>query len=109
MAKNLKLTDLQLILLSAAAARDDGNVFPLKDCIRDKTAEVAKAITPLLKHALVVEQPETVLVRVWREDSDQRIGLAITDAGRGLIDNAGPDVPKTTRSSSRAHRWSRSA
>lgn len=47
---------------------------------------------PLLEHALAVEQPETILVRVWREDSDQRIGLAITDTGRGSIDSAGPDL-----------------
>jgi len=92
MAKTFKLTDLQLILLSTAAARDDGNVFPLKACIKDKTAEVAKAVIPLLKHALLVEQPETVAVRVWREDGEQRIGLVVTDAGRGVIDSAGADV-----------------
>lgn len=89
MAKTPKLADLQLILLSTAAARDDGNVFPVKGCIKDKTAEIATAITPLLTRALVVEQPETVLVRVWRKDTDQRIGLAITDAGRALIDGGG--------------------
>ena len=91
MARTPKLTDLQLILLSTAAARDEGNVLPLKDCIASKTAEVAKAITPLLKHELVVEYPETVLVRVWREDTDQRIGLMITDAGRALIDGGADD------------------
>jgi hypothetical protein len=90
MARTPKLTDLQLILLSTAAARDDGNVFPLKDCIAGKAAEVAKAIIALLKRRLVVEHPETVLVRVWREDTGERVGLAITDAGRALV-NGGAD------------------
>ncbi len=96
MAKTPKLTDLKLILLSTAAARDDGNVFPIKDCVRDKTAEISKAITSLLNRALVVEQPETVLVRVWREDADQRIGLAITNAGRALIDGGGQPNSEAT-------------
>jgi hypothetical protein len=91
MARTPKLNDLQLILLSTASAREDGNVFPLAECIVNKPAEVAKAITVLLKRALVSEYPETVLVRVWREDTEQRIGLAITDAGRALID--GPTAP----------------
>lgn len=86
MARTSKLTDLQLILLSTAAARDDGNVFTVKDCIAGKTAEVARAITPLLKRGLVVEYPETVLVRVWREDTAGWVGLAITNAGRLLVD-----------------------
>jgi hypothetical protein len=91
MARTPKLNDLQLILLSTASAREDGNVFPLAECIANKPAEVAKAITALLKRSLVIECPETVLVRVWREDTEQRIGLAITDAGRALID--GPATP----------------
>jgi hypothetical protein len=86
MARTPKLNDLQLILLSTASARDGGNVFPLAECIAHKPAEVAKAITALLKRSLVIEYPETVLVRVWREVTEQRIGLAITDAGRALID-----------------------
>lgn len=92
MARSPKLNDLQMILLSTAAARPDGNVFPVKESIADKTAAVAKAITPLLKRALVVEHPETVLVRVWREDTSGRIGLAITDAGRALVDGAAGDA-----------------
>jgi hypothetical protein len=92
MARTPKLNDLQLILLSTASAREDGNVFPLAECIVNKPTEVAKAITALLKRSLVSEYPETVLVRVWREDTEQRIGLAITDAGRALIDGAPADL-----------------
>jgi hypothetical protein len=91
MARTPKLNDLQLILLSTASTREDGNVFPLAECIANKPAEVARAITTLLKRSLMIEYPETVLVRVWREDTEQRIGLAITDAGRALID--GPTAP----------------
>ena len=104
MARTPKLNDLQLILLSTASAREDGNVFPLAECIANKPAEVAKAITTLLKRSLVIEYPETVLVRVWREDTEQRIGLAITDAGGRLLATATPEqLARLARRGCRAH------
>jgi hypothetical protein len=92
MARPFTPTDLQLILLSTAAAREDRNVLPLKDCIADKTAAVAKAIALLIKRALIIEQPETNPVRAWRDDDSGRTGLAITDAGLALLDGAPVEV-----------------
>ena len=57
-----KLTDLPLILLSTASARADRNVLPIAECIANNPAEVAKAITAVLKRSLVIAYPETVLL-----------------------------------------------
>jgi hypothetical protein len=51
-----KLNDTQLILLSAAAARDDGGVYPLPAPLADASARASKAVTTLLKGGLVEER-----------------------------------------------------
>lgn len=93
MSGNPKLNDLQLILLSTAAQREDGSIFPVSERIRDQGERIGKAIPPLLRRALVEEVPVTGRIRVWREDNDQRVGLAITEAGRAII--AAGEVEKT--------------
>lgn len=93
MSRNPRLNDLQLILLSTAAQREDGSIFPVAESIRDQSERIGKAVPPLLRRALVEEVPVTDRTRVWREDDDQRVGLAITEAGRAII--AAGEVEKT--------------
>jgi hypothetical protein len=80
-----KLTDLQLVLLSTAAQREDGSLLPPPEHVGHQAARIRKAIPVLLKSALVEEIAVTDAARVWREDGDARIGLAITAAGRASI------------------------
>jgi hypothetical protein len=78
-----KLTDTQLIVLSAAAARDDGvAVVPA----RMNRAAASKVGASLVTRKLMREMRSKPGMPVWREDKDSRpISLIITRAGRDAI------------------------
>jgi len=80
-----KLNDVQLILLSNASQREDGNVLPLPGSVVAAEAKTQKAITALLKRKLLAEAPVPVAGAAWRRDGDDAFGLFITDAGREAI------------------------
>ncbi len=56
-AKTYRLTDLQLVLLSNAAARDNGSIVPVPEICANDTERVRKAVTSLLRRKLVEEAP----------------------------------------------------
>jgi Protein of unknown function (DUF3489) len=78
-----KLTDTQLIVLSAAAARDDGiAVVPAKM----NKAAASKVGASLVVRKLMREARSKLGMPVWRQDEDGRpISLMITRAGRDAI------------------------
>ena len=86
-----KLSDTQLVILSAAAQRKDRNVLPLPGSLRGGAA--AKVVGALLKRGLIAEmatdsqtKADAALNRIWRNDEDGRaILLHITDAGLAAI------------------------
>jgi hypothetical protein len=86
-----KLSDTQLVILSAAAQREDRNVLPLPGSLRGGAA--AKVVGALLKRALIAEtvtesqtKADAALNRIWRNDEDGRaVLLYITDAGLAAI------------------------
>jgi hypothetical protein len=86
-----KLSDTQLVILSAAAQRDDRNVLPLPGSLRGGAAQ--KVIGALLKRGLISEtvtdqlaKADPALNRVWRNDEDGcAILLHVTDAGLAAI------------------------
>ncbi len=80
-----KLTDIQLLLLTTAATRTDGSLLPPPDQLADLATRVRRAITSLIKQALVAEVDAGADDRVWREANGTRFGVAITDAGRALV------------------------
>lgn len=80
-----KLNDLQLVLLSAAAQRDDGSLLPPPEHLADQSARIRKVIPPLIKRELVAEAPNSVTTAVWREEGEDRFALFITEAGRLAI------------------------
>ena len=82
---SIKLNDLQLVLLSSAAQREDGSLLPPPEHIRDQTARIRKVIPPLIKRGLVEEAPTSDATKVWREEAGQRFALIITEAGRIAI------------------------
>lgn len=88
----IKLNDLQLVLLAAAAQRDDGSLLPPPAHLADQAARIRKAIPPLLKRSLVEEVPADNPGKVWRESGGDRFALIITLVGRtaiGLGDESG--------------------
>lgn len=80
-----KLNDTQLILLSTAAARDNGSIMPFPDSLTAPADRIRKAIDALLKAACAEEGEVLDAANAWRQDGDIQIGLRITDAGRAAI------------------------
>jgi hypothetical protein len=78
-----KLTDTQLVLLSAASQRDDG-VIPITDRLK---GGIAIAVgNKLIALGLAEERIASPLSRGWREsDEGQRFLLIITPAGLAAI------------------------
>jgi hypothetical protein len=113
MTNNPKLNDLQLVLLSTAAQRDDGSVFPATDSIANEEQRIRKAIQPLLKRGLFEEHPIKDRRIAWREQDGRPLGIFITAAGRTLIQRTGDaaasvddaeNTPKTKQDSAGAAR-----
>ncbi len=81
-----KLTDSQLVILSAAARRKDGAVLPLPRSLQVNKAAATTVIKGLLKKGLVAERPAAADEAHWRDTRDGgRTALAITDAGLQAI------------------------
>src|SRR5262245_53634830 len=79
-----KLTDTQLIILSAAAQRDGGAALPLPKSIKHRA--VNRVLKSLLDKCLLAEQPAAHDDAVWRESKGgQGLMLVITDVGRAVI------------------------
>ena len=94
-----KLTDTQLIVLSNAAARDDGiAVMPTK---MSKSVAL-KVGTSLVARKLMRELRSKRGMSVWRQDESGRsISLMITRAGRDAIGVAADEPAKEASSSNR--------
>lgn len=98
-----KLSDTQLVILSAAAQREDRNVLPLPGSLRGGAA--AKVVGALLSRGLIAEtttdsrtKADAALNRIWRNDEDGRaILLHITDSGLaalGVESEGGDSAPE---------------
>ena len=86
-----KLTDTQLVILSAAAQREGGAVLPLPKSLKAEGATITKALESLRKKGLLEEKPAAADTDAWRKgENGQRMMLVITDAGLRVIDG-GPD------------------
>jgi hypothetical protein len=101
-----KLTDLQMVLLSSAAQRDDGAFLPLPKRVKLEPRARTRVFNALLKKDLAREQPAPPDAPAWREADDEgRFMLVITPAGLeavGVETGADPeergkdDKPKPT-------------
>lgn len=77
-----KLSDSQLVILSAAAQRRDGALLPLPQGLTAKGAALNKVIQTLCKHKLVEEKKVFNGAPEWRRDEEDRpLGLYLTNAG----------------------------
>ena len=93
-----KLTDSQLVLLAAAAARPTHAVLPPPVTMTLNKAALTTVINSLIKKALIVETPASTGGAVWRELDGQRLSLVITPAGLDAIgidtgDHQPPEQP----------------
>jgi hypothetical protein len=78
----MRLSDTQLVLLSAAAQRDDGLLVPPSN---SNEAGQERLRSRLLKLGVAVDQPCSVQQPCWREADDGRMALKITPAGLAAI------------------------
>ncbi len=95
-----KLTDTQLVILSAAAPRQDRAVLPLPKSLKVKGGAITKTLEGLRKKGLLDEKPAARNAAAWREGEDgRRMMLVITDAGLQAI---GVDVDEKASKQSRS-------
>ncbi len=95
-----KLTDTQLVILSAAARRQDRAVLPLPKSLKVPKAAATTVLNSLLKKGLVAERPAAVNEPHWRKSKDGgRRALVITEDGLQAI---GVEVDKKTSTQSRS-------
>lgn len=80
-----KLTDTQLVILSAAAQRDGGAVLPLPASLTINKGAAAAVLKSLVKRGLIAEQPAGRDDEPWREVDGRRMTLAVTEAGLEAI------------------------
>jgi hypothetical protein len=79
-----KLTDTQAILLSTAAQRDSGSLYPLAATLKE-TAQTGRAVAGLLKSGLTEERETSDVTLASRQNGEVRIGVFITSAGLAAI------------------------
>ena len=80
-----KLNDLQSILLSTAAQRDSGSLYPVPEIVDGAGARVTKAVAGLTKTCLAEERETSDPGAISRTDGDLRYGVYITAAGCAAI------------------------
>ncbi len=95
-----KLTDTQLVILSAAAQHQDCAVLPLPKSLKVPKAAATTVLKSLLKKGLVAERPAAADEPHWRKSKDGgRRALVIADAGLQAI---GVDADEKTSTQSRS-------
>ncbi len=93
----MKLTDTQLVILSAASQRKDGAVI-LPETLTGTVAE--KAVSALARKQLIEVVPSRGKLPVWRESEDgQHLSLKITDKG---LEALGIDVSQANANNEEA-------
>lgn len=89
-----KLTDAQLVILSAASQRKDGALLPLPKSLKLNKGALTTVLNSLLKQGLIGERPAARGEEHWREDGDQRLAAVISDSGLKAV-GAEPDEGPT--------------
>jgi hypothetical protein len=90
-----KLSDDQMVVLSAAAQRDGGAALPLPKSLKLQGDAVRHVLKSLLTKHLLAEQPAPPDAASWREAKDgQSLMLVITAAGRQAIGSETEQAPQ---------------
>ena len=92
-----KLTDTQLVILSAAAGRKSRAVLSFPKSLKIGKGVATRVLKALIKKGLIEEHPAGPRTEIWREDkTGRRFTLTITDAGLETLDT-GPAKPSSKR------------
>lgn len=93
---SVKLTDSQLVILSAASNRDGGLVLPLPVSLTLNKGSAAIVLKSLLGRGLITEVTARPGSEIWRENDDgERLTLRLTEAGVRVLglDPEGLNLP----------------
>ncbi len=91
-----KLSDTQLVILSAAARRQAGAVLPLRRSFKIKGGGATSVLKGLIKKGLLAKMPAAGDVAVWHRGEDGgRRALVVTEAGLQAIGIASDEIPST--------------
>ena len=82
-----KLTDTQLVILSAASQRTSRALYPLPKTIKLNKAALTKVFKSLLRHELIAERQAMGAEEVWRSNGQTKQTLVLTDAGLAALDD----------------------
>ena len=98
-----KLTDTQLVILTAAAKREDGTILPLPRRIKLEAKAATALFKALIKRKLVAERSAKGSEPSWRESAEgERMTLTVTDAGLQAIGVEPDEKASSGRSKPRA-------
>jgi DNA-binding MarR family transcriptional regulator len=88
----MKLSDTQLVILTAASQRDDRLALPLPE--RLKGGAAAKVVASLIAKGLVEEVDANLGDPIWRKTGDAHgVTLVVTDAARAVLGIEADDNP----------------
>lgn len=94
-----RLTDTQLVILSAAAQREDRTALPLPESVTTNKGAATRLLKALLKTGLITEQPRAKDQPLWRETAEEgALTLVITDRGLDAIGVEPSPEPEVTES-----------
>lgn len=83
---NVRLTDLQSVLLSAASQSQTGSLIPVPASITtEKQLQVRKALCQLLTRGFIAETDWPAAGAEWRKKGELRFGLVLTEHGRTVL------------------------
>ena len=103
-----KLTDTQLVILSAAAQRDGGGLLPPPKRLKMNAGALTGVLKSLLRKGLATERPAPPDAPAWRETGHgQRILLIVSPAGFAAIGIEPQDATSSTSSKPNAGRTGR--
>jgi hypothetical protein len=88
-----KLTDTQTLLLTTAAARENGSLLPLPEALGKVSTGLRRSIATLIANGLAAETEAADEAATWGKEDDRKVGLVITDAGRTAIGVPVPVMP----------------
>jgi hypothetical protein len=89
-----KLTDTQLVILSAANQRANGNLLPLPKSLKLNKATAGMVLQSLLKAKLANEQPAEPGEVAWRDDDEGKFTLKISDRALKRLDGPAGAAPE---------------
>ena len=102
------LSDTALIILGAAAQREDRLLLPIPSSITVSEDAISKTIKSLMSKSMVQERPAKLEDLVWRKgEQDQNYTLMITDMGVAALDGEPGEPDQASGTSELANRQSK--